>query len=282
MELLNVGCGAHFHPAWTNVDIRSSSPQVIAYDIRRGLPFGDAEFDVVYHSHVIEHLAPPAALVFMKQCVRVLKPGGRIRVVTPDLEVMARTYLGRLEAALSGMPGANADHHWMVLELFDQMTRSFPGGEMGRYLLRPDLENREFIVSRIGREATKFWERHESSGSRPAGRILTWEAVRTVARRLRRGLAVQIGGLIAGGNGRASFREGLFRNSGEVHRWLYDRYSLAGLMADAGMADARPYAASESGIADFQTYALDVVNGEVRKPDSLFMEARKPAHRASR
>jgi len=276
MKLLNIGCGAHFHPAWTNVDMASTSPHVIAHDIRKGLPFDGASFDVVYHSHVIEHLAQPDALVFLKECVRVLKPGGTIRVATPDLENMARAYLDRLEAALRGDPGAAMDHQWMVLEIFDQMVRNRPGGEMGRYLARPDLENKDFIISRIGQEAQNFWGNENTAATRSPARSVT---LHKVVRRLRRAWQVTVAmlaGFVSGKGGSKAFREGLFRNSGEIHRWLYDRFSLAKLLEQAGLVDVRTRSASESRIPYFAAYQLDVVQGRIRKPDSLFMEARKP------
>ena len=57
-SLLNIGCGNHFHPAWTNLDLISESLDVIPYDITTGLPFADNSIDAVYHSHVLEHLHP--------------------------------------------------------------------------------------------------------------------------------------------------------------------------------------------------------------------------------
>jgi len=276
MKFLNIGCGSHFHPAWTNVDVASTSPHVIAHDIRKGLPFDGASFDVVYHSHVIEHLAQPDALSFMRECVRVLRPGGTIRVVTPDLETLARSYLDRLEAALRGDSGAPMDHYWMVLEIFDQMVRSRPGGEMGRYLARPDLENKEFIISRIGQEAKNFWDNENTDATRSPARSMTLHKIVRKTRKAWQETVAILAGLVSGKGGSKAFREGLFRNSGEIHRWLYDRFSLARLLEQAGLVEVRPCSAGESRIPDFAAYQLDVVQGRTRKPDSLFMEAGKP------
>jgi hypothetical protein len=57
---------------------------------------------------------------------------------------------------------------------------------------------------------------------------------------------------------------------------MYDRVSLGDLMIESGFASPRVCQASESDIAGFLTSNFDVVNGRVRKPDSLFMEATKP------
>jgi hypothetical protein len=67
-----------------------------------------------------------------------------------------------------------------------------------------------------------------------------------------------------------------FRLSGEVHQWMYDRYSLGVLLRDAGFQNIQVCRADESDIPNFGSYLLDIeADGSVRKPDSLFMEARK-------
>ena len=64
--------------------------------------------------------------------------------------------------------------------------------------------------------------------------------------------------------------------SGEVHQWMYDRYSLRKILSESGFVDIRQYRADQSAIPDFNNYLLDIEpNGKVRKPDSFFMEARK-------
>ena len=55
--LVNIGCGPTWHPAWTNLDIRPPNGQVQAWDVSKGLPFGENKVDVCYASHVLEHLS---------------------------------------------------------------------------------------------------------------------------------------------------------------------------------------------------------------------------------
>jgi len=78
LRMLNLGCGKRFHPDWVNVDFCASAPEVLACDLSQGLPFPDADFDVVYHSHVLEHFPRPHGLGFLCECRRVLKPGDRV------------------------------------------------------------------------------------------------------------------------------------------------------------------------------------------------------------
>ena len=131
MNLLNIGCGGHFHEAWTNIDLVSTSPHVRAYDLRKGLPYPDNSFDAVYTSHVLEHLSPKTAKASLQEQLRVLKPGGIVRTVVPDLEDKAREYVAMLEKAMQGDKNAEANYDWMTLELLDQMVRDNVGGLMG-------------------------------------------------------------------------------------------------------------------------------------------------------
>lgn len=68
----------------------------------------------------------------------------------------------------------------------------------------------------------------------------------------------------------------LRRKRGEVHRVMDDKYSLARPLIEAGFSAVRNVNADESWIAGFAGYGPDAAGGEVRKPDSLFMEAVKP------
>lgn len=251
-RLLNLGCGSTFHPDWTNLDFAPRPPYVLGYDLRHGVPFPDGLFDAVYHSHVLEHIPRRGAPDFLRECLRVLRPGGILRVAVPDLEGAARAYLGALEEAAGGMPGADDRHEWMVIELVDQLTRHVHGGEMLEHWRRDPVPARDFILSRVGAEARRGMD-----------------AVRGT-----RGSVPERSG---------AHDVGSFRLSGECHLWMYDRHSLARLLREAGFEDVHVVRADESAIGDFARYGLDVEpDGAVRKPDSLFMEARRPRQGAAR
>jgi hypothetical protein len=56
---------------------------------------------------------------------------------------------------------------------------------------------------------------------------------------------------------------------------MYDRYSLTELLKEVGFSEIIHSNAFESEIENWEEYQLDVIDGEVRKPDSLFIEAKK-------
>src|ERR1700743_2591931 len=92
LPYLNLGCGHHFNKRWVNVDFVSIGDDVIGHNLLKGIPFDDSSFEVVYHSHVLEHFQKRDAVKFIDECYRVLKPGGTIRVVIPDLEQIVTHY----------------------------------------------------------------------------------------------------------------------------------------------------------------------------------------------
>ena len=245
-RLLNLGCGGTFHPDWVNVDVVPRPPHVFGYDVRRGVPFADVLFDVIYHSHVLEHFSRKDAAFFLRECLRALVPGGVLRVAVPDLERIARAYLKALDEARQDKPGAGDRHEWMTVELLDQLTRHGSGGEMLKLWQRRPVPAREFVLSRVGGEARPVLDAPVLPPQAPLAEP-TAEAV------------------------------GAFRLSGECHLWMYDRYSLGRLLKEAGFEAIRTVTAWESAIPDFARYGLDVEpGGGVRKPDSLFIEARRP------
>ena len=88
-------------------------------------------------------------------------------------------------------------------------------------------------------------------------------------------LAIRMVQWLLGRDAREAFREAMFRRQGEVHRWMYDRYSLMHICGELGYSDFRICRADVSMISGFEQYQLDHCGEEVRKPDSLFVECRK-------
>jgi hypothetical protein len=77
-----------------------------------------------------------------------------------------------------------------------------------------------------------------------------------------------------GAEGARALEIGRFRLSGEVHHWMYDRYSLAKLLIEAGFFNPIVQSATSSQIPDWKTFCLDTLpDGTVLKPDLFFMEA---------
>lgn len=273
-RLLNVGCGSHFHPDWVNVDMAPASGEVIAADVRKGLPFADKTFDAVYCSHVLEHLSRGDAANLLQHMHRVLRPGGTIRVAVPDLETLTREYLRLLDQLIRDPHASAADYDWIMLEIYDQAVRDRSGGEMAGFLAAPDLPNRQFVLSRIGAEAERAWQAARTPVASRVPERIRARGLRWFVQAVRLRSAGFLIGLLGGRAAKSAYMGGVFRQSGEVHRWMYDSFSLGRALKAAGFVNARRCTAFESAVPGFSSYQLDVDESKrIRKPDSLFMEA---------
>ena len=121
---INFGCGQTPTKGWVNIDnsfalklaklphlllllkifklLNKSQISNIEFNKRRNIIFADAtkEFpfkdnsaDIIYSSHMLEHLSRHSASHFIKECHRVLKKGGILRIVVPDIKKLSDAYL---------------------------------------------------------------------------------------------------------------------------------------------------------------------------------------------
>ncbi len=247
------------------------------HDITKGLPYEDNSFDGVYHSHVLEHLEPRDGEKLLDECFRVLRPNGVLRIVVPNLEQIVTLYLNYHREAWAGDETAAIHYKWMKLELLDQLVRSHSGGSMGQYMAGEEIKNSGFVRSRVGDEFSRCQDMGQGSDiDRPRDPTL----VEKMAERLKKGklgLTRWFIRRMMGKGALRSFDEGMFRNQGEIHRWMYDRYSLKELCTDRGFVDFKIQTANESSIDDYESFELDSEDGNIRKPDSLFVECQKSA-----
>jgi SAM-dependent methyltransferase len=281
MKYVNLGCGTRYHSGWINIDIASSGPSVIQYDLSQGIPLGDASCDVVYNAAVLEHMRREDALRFLRECYRVLKPGGIVRVGVPDLEKLCQLYLSTLQAALDGDETAAHDYDWIMLELYDQTVREKSGGGMVEFLRQNPLPNEAFVYERIGEEGRQLvnaLHNHEKrrvqapTTTKPNIFVGLRRRLRTLPGSMKRRLLL----LLLGSDGMRALEIGRFRLAGEVHQWMYDRYSLARLLTAAGFCNPVVQSATSSQIPNWTSFHLDTTpDGRVIKPDLFFMEATK-------
>lgn len=90
---IHLGCGTNYIKGWLNVDLDAPLADVHA-DLRNPLPYLDASVDLVFNEHFLEHITREQGVTFLKECRRILKPGGIFRVSTPDLRWLAAQYVG--------------------------------------------------------------------------------------------------------------------------------------------------------------------------------------------
>jgi len=120
---INVGCGQTPTRGWRNFDnslslrlskipflprflmmlnlLENSQYQFIQFaqknnieygDAIKGLPVKDETVEVLYSSHMLEHLDRNEADKFLKEAYRILLPGGIIRISVPDIKKQVEQY----------------------------------------------------------------------------------------------------------------------------------------------------------------------------------------------
>jgi len=90
---VNIGFGYRPTPGWVNIELGSTFPDSYFWDCRRGLPFSDNRVTAIYSEHVFEHFDPEIdATLFLRECLRCLRPGGVLRIVVPDAGAYLRAY----------------------------------------------------------------------------------------------------------------------------------------------------------------------------------------------
>ncbi|MGL1902902.1 MAG: hypothetical protein OCC49_12245 [Fibrobacterales bacterium] len=246
-EKINMYLG-HNEPVpkgWCSIDLSELCKVNYSISSQFRLPYDDGTVDFLYHSHILVRYSRSEAYCLMKECQRIMKPGGIIRVVVPDLEYAAIQYLEQLQSAKRGDAQGESRYEWSLIELIDQQVRTRTGGEMLECLKSTPPESRDYVVERFGKQASHFWGNNQVS-----------KEVKKPEPSLE--------------------EEGDFRRMREIHKWGYDSFSLNKMFVDTGFTEMSIGDPTRSKIPQFTQYYLDIdENGNHRKPNSLIMEGVK-------
>src|SRR5215212_5746685 len=93
-DRLHLGCGSNLLPGWANVDFNAAAG-VIRHDLTEPFPLPPETVKFIYGEHFIEHITRGQASALLKECRRVLAPGGVTRLSTPGLEKLLDEYTAR-------------------------------------------------------------------------------------------------------------------------------------------------------------------------------------------
>src|SRR5260221_1327397 len=84
---LHVGAQSHVLEGWLNVDIYTGAGNPVAFmDATKEFPFENNSFDYIFSEHMIEHIDLRQGNFMLSECYRILKPKGKIRIATPDMD----------------------------------------------------------------------------------------------------------------------------------------------------------------------------------------------------
>jgi SAM-dependent methyltransferase len=269
-QKLNFGCGTRLAAGWTNIDFHSDNKLVRRVNLLNGFPFPDKHFDVVYSSHVLEHFSPDEGEFLIRESYRVLKVGGIIRIVVPDLEGSCREYLKVLDMD-DGTHGKDQLYNWIIIELLDQLTRNRPEGQMGPFIRNAEtsgdksfisyIRSRTESVPRQSDKRASFFTRLSRLTPSKVHNKLIYFYLKAVSMLIPKALRSAV--LVA-------------TPVGEKHRWMYDRHSMHLLFQKVGFSSIQVCSYNLSNIENFNLDLLDShPSGLPYKNNSLFVEAIK-------
>tara|TARA_B100000989_G_C19455570_1_gene433850 strand:+ start:163 stop:984 length:822 start_codon:yes stop_codon:yes gene_type:complete len=227
MRFLNIACGNTLidNELWTNIDFTSTNKSVKRMNVLSKLPFNNGSFDVIYTSHFVEHIPKEDLSGFYKECFRLLKPGGMIRIVMPDFEFLMKEYFFHIE-------NRDIDKlEFVSLLIFDQCVRNNRGGSLQKYLydlgLSDDDSMKEYVFELIGDDSGFI-----SQGSlernfykRSFRKIIHNPSLILDALTFFRNYAVSF--LFSKGFRKQNIS---YASLGEKHMWLYDNFLMSEIL----------------------------------------------------
>lgn len=115
---LNIGCGLNRKQGWVNIDLH---PDVdLSLDMREPIPLRENSATIIYSEHFFEHLDYPGpAQQFLKECYRILKPGGTFSVGVPDTQWPLEAYVGPDDKDYFAWSKANCLPAWCQTRIDD-------------------------------------------------------------------------------------------------------------------------------------------------------------------
>ena len=170
MKILNLGCGSKTcqDPDVLNIDwsvsllikknfflrilfskllskerqnnLKKLSQNIIVHDLKKGLPYKNNSVDVVYHSHLLEHIDRSMVKDFLFEIFRVLKPNGVQRIVVPDLYFLCKSYVENYEKCIQ-QNQIIRNHDNYVASILEQSVRKEASGSSKQNKIIRKIEN---------------------------------------------------------------------------------------------------------------------------------------------
>jgi SAM-dependent methyltransferase len=162
---LHIGSGPLALDGWTNVDVAAYPGVDVVLDVREPWPF--AEVEAIFAEHFLEHLTLAEGLAFLRECRRVLRADGVLRLSTPNLDWVWLTHYKpptqlSIDEQLTGCLEINrAFHGWGHRFLYNLRTLELALRAAGFARIVP----KEYGVSDV--EALRGLERHERHADLP-------------------------------------------------------------------------------------------------------------------
>lgn len=131
---IHLGCGPNIKEGYINIDAYYDHPEVENYDIFN-LPYENESVDEILSEHLIEHIKFKYEEQFWNETFRVLKPGGKLIVETPDLEWLCKVFVENADDFKEFYKVGHKDHYFgngrSVEHRWGILTTHFFGNQNG-------------------------------------------------------------------------------------------------------------------------------------------------------
>jgi ubiquinone/menaquinone biosynthesis C-methylase UbiE len=138
MKKLHLGSGKVYIPGFTNVDIFTSCKADEYADVT-SLPYDKESFDLIYASHILEHVHRHMVVATLSHWRTILKSGGILRLAVPDFDSIVEYYrkTSSLDSVMGLLYGGQTYHLNRHTVAFDAIT-------LGRDLARAGFKNARY------------------------------------------------------------------------------------------------------------------------------------------
>jgi len=156
--LVNIGAGASGVGGWVNLDGFRDSGVDCVVDARKDLPFDDESVRGIFSEHFFEHVDyAEEAPRLLRECYRVLMPGGVMRLVVPDAEKYLAAYTrGDWNSLASIRPledRRDTHYGWVYNTRMELINFVFRQGQQHKFAY--DFETMEFLLKKTGFSGVK-------------------------------------------------------------------------------------------------------------------------------
>lgn len=152
---LDIGCGPNLHPGFINLDFQWRRGIDLVWDVSQGIPLETNSLKGIFSEHCIEHIPLDAGDTMMRECFRILEPGGTLRLITPDGEEYLTGYHRIMEGQDHKLPRAGRDRYQDLYTPIMSVNRVF--SQFGHRFIY-DLTTARQLLERHG-----FVDIHRSS-----------------------------------------------------------------------------------------------------------------------
>ncbi len=261
---LNIACGSSYVTSneWINLDFEAVNNDVLQCDILKDLPFKENSISNIYCSHFVEHVPDNKLNELFKNFYKILKSGGRLRIVTPDFNEMCKSYIKAVDE------NDKDTSSFIKLEILDQLVRIKEGGQLRKKFKSYFKTNNEKMIDlvkfRTGYDVKKYEVNQKKNIIKSFNERL-YNKLRTKYIKLVLNLLPE------------NFRSQniTFLKTGENHKWIWDYEDLKLSLSEFGFYNINKKTVTSSGIKNFP-FELDIQDGIPKKGiQSMYVEAQK-------